>query len=107
MACRWPSATACNFCLFLAWFIFLCMSGSSSQWSNLAWTFFAFFAFQLTFIRASLRQHHNIYGNIWEDFAASLFMYPNVVSQLHYQSTEKTQNNDVYKKTAEAAAAQL
>ena len=97
----------CNFCLFLAWFIFLCMSGSSSQWSNLAWTFFAFFAFQLTFIRASLRQHHNIYGNIWEDFAASLFMYPNVVSQLHYQSTEKTQNNDVYKKTAEAAAAQL
>ena len=97
----------CNFCLFLAWFIFLCMSGSSSQWSNLAWTFFAFFAFQLTFIRASLRQHHNIYGNIWEDFAASLFMYPNVVSQLHYQSAEKTQNNDVYKKTAEAAAAQL
>ena len=42
--------------------------------------------------------HHNIYGNIWEDFAASLFMYPNVVSQLHYQSMEKTQNNDVYKR---------
>ena len=49
----------------------------------------------------------DIYGNMAEDFASALFMYPNVVSQMHYQSEEKRPDADVFVKGEGAPDARL
>ena len=96
-----------NACFFFLWIVFMIMSADSNTWAYLGWTFFAFKAFQLTFIRGCLREAHNIYGNMAEDFASALFMYPNVVSQMHYQSEEKRPDADVFVKGESAPDARL
>ena len=96
-----------NACFFFLWIVFMIMSADSNTWAYLGWTFYAFKAFQLTFIRGCLREAHNIYGNMAEDFAAALFMYPNVVSQMHYQSEEKRPDADVFVKGESAPDARL
>ena len=87
---------------FYAWFAMMCMSGMDSQWAYLGWTFFMFHVIQVTALRAATRESHGIYGNLLEDFFVCLVLYPFAVSQLHFQSMEAKQNNDVYKKPDQA-----
>ena len=88
---------------FYLWFVLLCMSGMDDQWAYLGWTFFLFHVIQVTALRAATRETHGIYGNLMEDFFVCLVLYPDAVSQLHFQSMEKKQNNDVYKKPVDSA----
>jgi len=88
---------------FYLWLVLLCMSGMDDQWAYLGWTFFLFHVIQVTALRAATRETHGIYGNLLEDFFVCLVLYPAAVSQLHFQSMEKTQNNDVYKKPVDSA----
>merc|ERR1712097_117333 len=77
-----------NFSFFILWLVFLVVSGTDSDYAWIGWTFYMFMAFQLTFLRGAVRTQHNIYGNMFEDFFGAIVMYPNVVSQLHFQSKE-------------------
>ena len=88
---------------FYLWLVLLCMSGMDDQWAYLGWTFFLFHVIQVTALRAATRETHGIYGNLLEDFFVCLVLYPAAVSQLHFQSMEKKQNNDVYKKPVDSA----
>jgi choline-glycine betaine transporter len=92
-----------NFSFFILWLVFLIVSGADSDYAWIGWTFYMFMAFQLTFLRGAVRTQHNIYGNMFEDFFGAIVMYPNVVSQLHFQSKEPVANNDVFKKPVTAA----
>ena len=92
-----------NFSFFILWLVFLIVSGADSDYAWIGWTFYMFMAFQLTFLRGAVRTQHNIYGNMFEDFFGAIVMYPNVVSQLHFQSKEPVVNNDVFKKPVTAA----
>jgi len=92
-----------NFSFFILWLVFLVVSGADSDYAWIGWTFYMFMAFQLTFLRGTVRTQHNIYGNMFEDFFGAIVMYPNVVSQLHFQSKEPVANNDVFKKPVTAA----
>ena len=89
-----------NGAFFYLWFALLCVSGEDRQWAWLGWTFFLFHALQISALRAAVRESHGIYGNLLEDFFSCLVLYPAAVSQLHFQSMEVKQNNDVYKKHA-------
>ena len=91
-----------NGLFFYAWFAMMCMSSMDSQWAYLGWTFFMFHVIQVTALRAATRESHGIYGNLLEDFFVCLVLYPFAVSQLHFQSMEAKQNNDVYKKPDQA-----
>ena len=96
---------AINLIFFLCWIIFLIMSGiSSSDYAWLGWTFYIFFVFQLTYLRGSIREAHNIYGNMFEDFFTSVMMYPMVVSQLHFQSKDPVNTQAVLKTVVAASA---
>ena len=92
-----------NFSFFILWLVFLIVSGSDSDYAWIGWTFYMFMAFQISFIRGYVRTKHNIYGNMFEDFFGALVMYPNIVSQLHYQSKEPAPSNDVYRKPVTVA----
>ena len=87
----------------LSWLVFLIVSGSASDYAWIGWTFYMFMALQISFIRGYVRTQHNIYGNMFEDFFGALVMYPNIVSQLHYQSKEPAPSNDVYRKPVTVA----
>ena len=92
-----------NFSFFILWLVFLIVSGSDSDYAWIGWTFYMFMVFQISFIRGYVRTKHNIYGNMFEDFFGALVMYPNIVSQLHYQSKEPAPSNDVYRKPVTVA----
>jgi choline-glycine betaine transporter len=92
-----------NAAFFVMWIVFLIMSYKDSDFAWLGWTFYVFMAFQLTYLRGVYRDAYNIYGNMGEDLFSSIRMYPNVVSQLNFQSREEMPANDVYKKTVAAA----
>lgn len=48
----------------------------------IAWVFYLAFATLLASTRMQVREHFNINGNAFEDFFASIFLYPNVVLQM-------------------------
>jgi hypothetical protein len=59
----------------------------SGCWA-IAWFFYCCFATYLTAIRITCRERFNICGNPFEDFFASLFLYPNVALQLDETTKE-------------------
>jgi choline-glycine betaine transporter len=91
-----------NLVFFLCWIIFLGMSSASSNYAWLGWTFYVFFCFQLMYLRSTVRETYNIYGNMFEDFFTSIMLYPMVVSQLHFQSKEAKPASDVFTKIVAA-----
>uniref|UniRef100_A0A7S1HHQ7 Uncharacterized protein n=1 Tax=Hemiselmis andersenii TaxID=464988 RepID=A0A7S1HHQ7_HEMAN len=64
-----------------------CMIGElgTPNASFIGWAFFICFVIHLTAIRVMARHAYNVYGWFVEDFAACLFMYPFVVSQMDLQ----------------------
>ena len=86
-----------SFIFFICWIVFLGMSADDNDYAWLGWVFYVFFVFQLTYLRGAVREAYNIYGSMAEDFFGALVMYPNIASQLNFQSREEKPNPDVYK----------
>eukprot|EP00282_Hemiselmis_andersenii_P038848 CAMPEP_0169444976 /NCGR_PEP_ID=MMETSP1042-20121227/10193_1 /TAXON_ID=464988 /ORGANISM="Hemiselmis andersenii, Strain CCMP1180" /LENGTH=891 /DNA_ID=CAMNT_0009556341 /DNA_START=80 /DNA_END=2752 /DNA_ORIENTATION=- len=65
-----------------------CMIGETGtpNASFIGWTFFVSFVIHITTVRVMARQAYNVYGWVLEDFAACLFMYPMVCSQMELQA---------------------
>uniref|UniRef100_A0A7S0X6I6 BCCT family transporter n=1 Tax=Mantoniella antarctica TaxID=81844 RepID=A0A7S0X6I6_9CHLO len=74
---------------FLCWLAFLGMSAADSDYGMIGWTFYTFMVLHITFLRKNMRDAHNIYGSIAEDFLAAFVMYPNTLSQIDMQATER------------------
>jgi len=77
------------------WIIFhFAEIGVSGCWA-IAWFFYLCFVTIMTAVRIQVRERFDIIGNPFEDFFASLFLYPNVALQM-----DKTTENLVQKKKA-------
>lgn len=77
-----------SFSFFVLWIGFLVASTKNAEWAYIGWAWFMFAVCHITFLRVETRKMLGIYGNGWEDFFASLLMYPAVVSQLELQAKD-------------------
>lgn len=69
-------------CWVLTWVLCIAQTEQEGLWA-LGWVFYVAFASLLATARYIIRQHHNISGNICEDFFASLLCYFCVIPQLN------------------------
>mmetsp|Transcript_46595 Transcript_46595/g.116728 ORF Transcript_46595/g.116728 Transcript_46595/m.116728 type:complete len:923 (-) Transcript_46595:217-2985(-) len=71
---------------FAVWIAMMISEVAVPNASFIGWSFFMFFVIHLTSIRVMARHAYNVYGWFVEDFAACLFMYPFVCSQMELQA---------------------
>lgn len=73
---------------FLCWFALMFAHLEGAVYGYLGWTCFIFFVMHITMLRFCMREKHNIYGSIAEDFFGAMMMYPWIMSQVAYQAAE-------------------
>jgi hypothetical protein len=80
--------TVINAATFLLWFCLMIAHVEGAVYGYMGWTCFAFFFMHITMLRYNMREAHNIYGSIPEDFFGAMCLYPWIVSQIGYQADE-------------------
>jgi len=74
---------------FLCWFGLMFVHLQGAVYGYLGWVCFTFFIMHLTMMRFNMREKHNIYGSIPEDFFGAMCIYPWIISQTAYQAVEE------------------
>jgi len=69
--------------LFYGWIVLLCLQGAVPGIHIFGWVSYIVFASMVASTRYISRERYRVGGNIAEDFFAALFLYPQVLSQMH------------------------
>jgi len=96
-------------CFHLAWLIFMIVEWANGGRNahNMAWLWFTFFLCVVTFARVEMRYKHKVWGSVFDDIFAAMFLWPIALAQLQMMAETDGQDKPLYWKDADELIATM